>query len=143
MLTPPTEPAILDMSRQGFQAFVMEGGNLELLVAETMEGRLSLSDCYVYDPNASPPPEQLPAGASPGVTGVYSRPEVAAGVPAEPLLFQALPWVERGSGEVFKHKDPINNVSEGEGVTETECWTVDYVLHNNPMSCNRAGEKKG
>lgn len=108
----PPEPAIMDMNRQGFQAFVLEGGDLELLVAETAEGRLSLADCYVYDPHAAPPPEQLPPGASPGVTGVYSRPEVAAGVPGEPLLFQALPWVERGSGDVFKRKDPVNNIKK-------------------------------
>ncbi|KAG2499515.1 hypothetical protein HYH03_002462 [Edaphochlamys debaryana] len=88
------EPAPLDISRQGFQSFAMDGGDWELLVAETADGRLALADSYVA----------RGGGEGEGAQQSYSRPSVEEDVPAEPLLFQVIPWVERGSSDLFKRR---------------------------------------
>ncbi|KXZ43510.1 hypothetical protein GPECTOR_88g453 [Gonium pectorale] len=72
------EAADLDANRQGFQAFALDGGDVELLVAETLDGRLALADSYVGVKGG----DKGPAGMR------YMRPELDGEVPSEPLLFQ-------------------------------------------------------
>ncbi|GIL48281.1 hypothetical protein Vafri_4928 [Volvox africanus] len=106
-LTVP-EVSPLDTSRQGFQAFALDGGDLELLVAETADGRLLLSDSYVAAKAASS--DGSGGGGSAAVQ--YSRPRVEGEMPSEPLTFQAIPWTERGSSDMFKRKAATNKVKK-------------------------------
>ncbi|GLI69444.1 hypothetical protein VaNZ11_014056 [Volvox africanus] len=105
-LTVP-EVSPLDASRQGFQAFALDGGDLELLVAETADGRLLLSDSYVAAKGAS---SDGSGGDAAAVT--YSRPQVEGEMPSEPLTFQAISWTERGSSDMFKRKAAVNKVKK-------------------------------
>ncbi|GIL74711.1 hypothetical protein Vretimale_2359 [Volvox reticuliferus] len=105
LVVPEVSP--LETSRQGFQAFALDGGDLELLVAETADGRLLLSDSYVAAKAASPDG----SGAS-SATVQYSRPKLEGEMPSEPLIFQAIPWTERGSSDMFKRKAATNKVKK-------------------------------
>jgi len=80
------EGSQLSLNRQGYQAFEMD--QLELLVAETADGKLDLADSYVFD-----------AGAE-----VYARPTLGSGLPSGPVPMQVIPWVERRSPDTLKQK---------------------------------------
>lgn len=41
---------------------------------------------------------------------VYARPETSGKLPEQPIMLQAIPWIERKSGDVLKHKDPVVKV---------------------------------
>ncbi|EFJ46756.1 hypothetical protein VOLCADRAFT_105425 [Volvox carteri f. nagariensis] len=99
------EVSPLDLSRQGFQAFALDGGDLELLVSETKDGKLLLSDSYVAVKSAD-------GGGGGSPTAQYSRPHLDGEMPSEPLLFQAIPWTERGSSDMFKRKAATNKVKK-------------------------------
>lgn len=63
---------------------------MNLLVAETAEGLLNLSDAFLYESS----------------TDLYSRVVAGEGVPAQPALYQVIPWDLEHSGDVLKFKDP-------------------------------------
>ena len=69
-----------------------------MLVAETPDGRLDLADSYVFDLEA----------------GLYARPGMSdksvGDLPAGPLVFQCIPWVERKSADTLKRKDATAKV---------------------------------
>lgn len=81
---------------QGYQSVTLEG--LELLVAETPDGRLSLADSYIYDASLD----------------IYARPEVENGLklPSEALNYVSVPWVEEDHGEFLKYKKPVKRIKK-------------------------------
>ncbi|GLC52305.1 hypothetical protein PLESTB_000607100 [Pleodorina starrii] len=107
LVVPEVSP--LESSRQGFQAFALDGGDLELLVSETTDGKLLLSDSYV----AAKAPDGGGGGSAVGPSGLsYSRPTLEGEMPEEPLLFQVIPWTERGGSDMFKRKEATNKIKK-------------------------------
>lgn len=67
---------------------------VELLVAETIDGKLDLSDTFVFDASSE----------------IYARPTVHGKLPTQPVLMQCVPWLETKGGDVFKYKEPETKV---------------------------------
>ncbi|KAG2451962.1 hypothetical protein HYH02_003735 [Chlamydomonas schloesseri] len=98
---PVTEVVPIEINRQGFQVFPIDGGDVELLVAQDGAGRLALADSYV-------------GSKDPAAEGgwAYSRVGLEGQVPATAGVFTVIPWVERGGSDVFKRKAASNKVKK-------------------------------
>eukprot|EP00198_Chlamydomonas_reinhardtii_P008839 XP_001698176.1 predicted protein [Chlamydomonas reinhardtii] len=96
-----TEPVPIDVNRQGFQVFPIDGGDLELLVAQDGQGLLALADSYV-------------AARQPAAEGgwAYSRVKLEGEVPTGASVYTVVPWVERGGSDMFKRKAATNKVKK-------------------------------
>ncbi|KAG2441597.1 hypothetical protein HXX76_003218 [Chlamydomonas incerta] len=96
-----TEAVPIDINRQGFQVYPIDGGDLELLVAQDEDGQLALADSYV-------------GAKQPAAEGgwAYSRVRLDGEVPAAAGLYTVIPWVERGGSDVFKRKAASNRVKK-------------------------------
>jgi hypothetical protein len=79
---------------------------MNLLVAETAEGLLNLSDAFLYEAS----------------TDLYSRVVAGDGVPAQPALYQVIPWDMEHSGDTLKFKDPKVVVGGGSCTSLQPSW---------------------
>ncbi|GFR46313.1 hypothetical protein Agub_g7878 [Astrephomene gubernaculifera] len=95
------EPAPLVIGRQGFQVFELDGGDLELLVAESSDGQLALADSYVATKGS---------GGAGGEQMQYARPTLVGPVPSAPAHYQVIPWAEQIGGDLFKFKESTQKI---------------------------------
>ena len=91
----PTPVPILPASAPAYPAFLL--AILDCATCGTQLTSCGFGDALVI----GPPCLSLGAGSE-----IYARPEVFGELPALPTMLQAIPWVERRSGDMVKLKEP-------------------------------------
>ena len=65
---------------------------------------------------------------------IYARPETSGEIPQLPIMLQAIPWIERKSGDMLKNKDPVAKVCVCECVCVLQSSVVGSVCVCNVRS---------